>query len=310
MISVCMATYNGEKFIEKQLLTILNQTRQPDEVIICDDGSKDNTVIIIQKFIEQYNLTGKWKIYQNKENKGYPGNFYYAMGLCEGDLVFLADQDDIWDAHKIEIMSQIMERESQIEVLSSTMGIMDADGKELHGILAPPKKNDGKLISYTMQQLMYKDAWAGMVMVYRNSFYHKIKERVENTEIPHDRALWTLATQDKGFYQVNRVLAYHRRHETNTCEEEHRIGKTMRSQRKLGQIDTSMQYLHDLLRTEVGISEENRPILEEKLEILKSRKKHLQERKIMPMIKDYFKYKGKVRLMSLLCDVGIVLLGK
>ena len=67
-ISVAMATYNGEKYIERQLDSIRMQTREVDEVIICDDQSKDRTVEVIEKYIEQHQLQG-WSISVNEENK-------------------------------------------------------------------------------------------------------------------------------------------------------------------------------------------------------------------------------------------------
>ena len=120
MISVCMGIYNGEKYIAQQLQSIMNQTRKADEVILCDDRSTDNTVKIAEKFIEENELADTWKIHQNIQNKGYPYNFYYVMGLCKGDIVFLADQDDVWDVHKIEKMSHIMETHEEIQLLASS----------------------------------------------------------------------------------------------------------------------------------------------------------------------------------------------
>ena len=74
-ISVCMCTYNGEKYILPQLESIHAQTVAPDEVIICDDNSTDQTVSIIRDFIKEHGLEDTWSLHCNEENKGYPGNF-------------------------------------------------------------------------------------------------------------------------------------------------------------------------------------------------------------------------------------------
>ena len=100
MISVCMGIYNGEAYIKAQLQSILNQTLSPDEVILCDDRSTDGTREIVDQFIRENGLSGKWQLHCNPENKGYPANFYAGMALCRGEYVFLADQDDIWDKNK------------------------------------------------------------------------------------------------------------------------------------------------------------------------------------------------------------------
>ena len=101
MISVAMATFNGEPYIQEQLDSIYNQTRKVDEIIIVDDCSTDSTV----RVIEQYILSHKdidIKLYKNEENLGYKKNFKKAISLCHGDYVFLSDQDDIWMTDKIE----------------------------------------------------------------------------------------------------------------------------------------------------------------------------------------------------------------
>ena len=106
MISVVMATYNGERYVEKQLQSILNQSLMPDEVIIRDDGSNDSTVQIVQEFIKKHNLSS-WEIKINEENLGYRKNFANLLSLANGDYIFLSDQDDEWLGDKIEKMSTI-----------------------------------------------------------------------------------------------------------------------------------------------------------------------------------------------------------
>ena len=94
MISVAMTTYNGEKYIRKQIESILNQSMKVDEIIVCDDGSTDKTVEILK----EYPVT----VYQNENNLGYRLNFKKAMSLCTHEYTFLCDQDDIWEKKKIK----------------------------------------------------------------------------------------------------------------------------------------------------------------------------------------------------------------
>lgn len=97
MISVCIATYNGEKYIKEQIDSIINQLDKNDEIIISDDGSTDNTL----KIINQY-LDNRIKIYKNdRSNKGVIGNFENAIKFSNGEYIFLADQDDIWLPNKV-----------------------------------------------------------------------------------------------------------------------------------------------------------------------------------------------------------------
>jgi glycosyltransferase involved in cell wall biosynthesis len=98
-ISVAIATFNGEKFIEQLICSIASQSMKPNEVIISDDCSSDNTLYVARKVLSQCNL--EFKIYDNKERLGFENNFLRAMRFCQGDLIFIADQDDLWMPNKI-----------------------------------------------------------------------------------------------------------------------------------------------------------------------------------------------------------------
>lgn len=102
MISVAMCTYNGSKYLKEQLESIIYQTRQPDEIVICDDQSKDNSIEIARDVLK--NWKGIVNIVKNEKNLGFVKNFEKAMGLCHGDVIFLSDQDDVWNKEKIEIV--------------------------------------------------------------------------------------------------------------------------------------------------------------------------------------------------------------
>lgn len=122
MISVVMATYNGEKYIERQLTTLLEQTRRPDEVIICDDVSTDNTAQLVQDFIKEHSLADKWHFSINEKNLGYRKNFAQALAKATGNYIFLADQDDDWHLDKIakfDVSEKIAEQEDNLCALAN-----------------------------------------------------------------------------------------------------------------------------------------------------------------------------------------------
>lgn len=98
--SVAMCTYNGDKYIEEQLLSIAKQTILPNEVVICDDASIDNTIEIINSFKKRYNLN--IVIYKNTERIGVIKNFEQAINKCTQDIILLCDQEDIWFENKVE----------------------------------------------------------------------------------------------------------------------------------------------------------------------------------------------------------------
>ncbi|MBW7470486.1 glycosyltransferase family 2 protein [Marinobacter sp. M216] len=128
-ISIAMATYNGEEYLEAQLKSFLGQTRQPDELVVTDDCSPDKTESIIREFAK----TAPFKVVfsRNEKNLGYGGNFNAALTKTTGDLVFLSDQDDVWFPEKIEHMAGIAERYPEALVVMNDAVLTDA---ELHEV--------------------------------------------------------------------------------------------------------------------------------------------------------------------------------
>lgn len=100
LISIAMCSYNGERFIKEQIDSIIAQTYTKFELIIVDDGSKDNTINIIKDYQLKDN---RIKLFQNEKNLGFVKNFEKAISLCSGDFIALADQDDVWKKDKIEV---------------------------------------------------------------------------------------------------------------------------------------------------------------------------------------------------------------
>jgi glycosyltransferase involved in cell wall biosynthesis len=99
-----MCTYNGEAYLGDQLVSIANQTYRPDELVICDDGSTDNTVQILEEFSNSTPLPVK--VYRNEQRLGPTKNFDKAISLCTGELIFLSDQDDVWMPQKVDRLRQ------------------------------------------------------------------------------------------------------------------------------------------------------------------------------------------------------------
>src|ERR1019366_197610 len=95
-ISVALCTYNGERFLSQQLASIGKQTRLPDELVVCDDSSTDRTVAIVREFAASVSFPVR--VFENQRNLGSAANFERAIRLCDGDLIALSDQDDIWYA--------------------------------------------------------------------------------------------------------------------------------------------------------------------------------------------------------------------
>lgn len=307
--SVCMGTYNGEKYIEEQMRSILNQTQRAEEVIFCDDNSADGTVGIIRQFIEENGLEGSWKLYCNDERKGYPDNYYYAMNLCSGDVVFLADQDDVWDETKLERMCGILEKNAEMKAICCKFGLIDAEGKEVHAVLRPShNKATGRLRKVNIEDVFYKCEWPGMVMAYRNEWYHQWSDGLQKSSlaIPHDFLISARAAEESGFWQLDEELAYHRRHDRNTGGEEHRIGKLLNKPRKLAEIMNYLQILAAFDQGKILHTTEGRQALAKKQKSMQDRYEALQSGSIIRVLANARKHRRSVRPATVLCDVMIV----
>jgi len=124
-ISIAMATYNGARYLQAQLDSFVSQTRQPDELIVNDDCSTDNTLQILKNFAEIAPF--KVIIHSNDHNYGCCGNFNQALLKTTGDLVFLSDQDDVWFTKKIERMAALAGEDTQALVVMNDAALTDAD---------------------------------------------------------------------------------------------------------------------------------------------------------------------------------------
>ena len=129
MISVVLCTYNGEKYIKEQIESIITQTIQPDEIIICDDNSNDNTIAICEEILRTTNI--RFKIFRNLKNLGVKKNFEKGIKCCTGDIVFTCDQDDYWYENKIEKMMPFF-RDAECKLVFSNAYLVDKNRKKLN----------------------------------------------------------------------------------------------------------------------------------------------------------------------------------
>lgn len=124
MISVCVATYNGEKYLRQQLDSILSCIGVNDEIIISDDGSTDATKDIIKEYLKKYHQISLC----NGPGKGVIANFENALSKTHGDIIFLSDQDDVWHKDKVARVLETF-KSSKAGVVVHNAEIVDATGK-------------------------------------------------------------------------------------------------------------------------------------------------------------------------------------
>lgn len=129
-ISVAMCTYNGAEFLPAQLESIFAQTRTPDEIVICDDGSTDETLQILTKVAAESPVPISLK--SNQQNLGSVKNFEQAISLCNGDVIALCDQDDVWRRDKLELMEHAFGKTPKPGLVFSDAEIVDENLKSLN----------------------------------------------------------------------------------------------------------------------------------------------------------------------------------
>ena len=132
MISVCMASYNGARYIKKQLDSILKQLGDNDELIISDDGSTDGTLEIIERFHDSrikvfHHQHPTCMVRYYRSNIYVTSNFENALKYCSGDYIFLSDQDDIWADNKVQVMMDYAKSHPDKDLFLSSICVINED---------------------------------------------------------------------------------------------------------------------------------------------------------------------------------------
>lgn len=236
-ISVAMTTYNGSKYIIKQLDSLKNQSRKIDELVICDDCSTDNTVELVNDYIKSNNLEG-WNIYSNENNLGFINNFKQAIKKTIGDIIFLCDQDDEWCVNKISTMTDIIEKNNQVKLLSCSLTFIDENCKPYTPSNIPSWYQ--KMISTSPEEITPIDFInicnanfaPGCTMCFTREICDKYCNMDYEYELPHDWLIALIASVDNGYYHLNTSLINYRIHSSNAIG----VSKAKNSQNNKQQI--------------------------------------------------------------------------
>ncbi len=208
MISVCIATYNGERYIAEQLDSILPQLNTDDEVILSDDGSSDNTLSILAEYAAQYSQI---RLFQGP-GRGVIANFEWAISQATGEIIFLADQDDVWLPEKVETIKAFFASHPRINVVVSDLRIVD---KELN-VIEPSYFKYRKVKTGFIRNLI-KSGYIGAGMAFKKEMIPLILPIP--VEVPmHDMWIGLLGEQKKQTKLIQQPLVLYRRHETNVSK--------------------------------------------------------------------------------------------
>ena len=217
-ISIAMCTYNGEIYIEEQLKSIVSQTKQIDELIIVDDCSTDRTCNIIEQFKDKLPI----QLVINKNNLGVRESFDKCILACSGDIIFTADQDDIWEKNKIQVMYETFQNNSNCMLAFSDATVVDSELNIIanSGWDALCLDKCGIMYDNVSQQklinaIAYQPVVFGNMMALRGDFARKIFPMSHINGFMHDNWAAMCAPIYGGIVMVNKKLVKYRRHDKN-----------------------------------------------------------------------------------------------
>src|SRR5215217_203851 len=204
LVSVAMATYNGANYVAEQIYSILHQTYPWIEIVIIDDGSKDDTVKIIEAYQSRHPCI---RLYLNEINIGVNKTFEKAISYCTGTYIALSDQDDIWMPEKVEkLLNEIGEHDA---VYSNSM-LVNEKGQSFN----KPFNSLMNLKSYyNGAPFLLSNTVPGHTIMAKGTFLRKL------IPFPADLYfdLWIAfnAAAGNGIKYVDTVLVHYRQHASN-----------------------------------------------------------------------------------------------
>lgn len=234
MLSVALCTYNGARYIREQLESILHQTMPVDEIVVCDDGSTDETQTIIENL--RKNTSVDIRVQCNKTKLGVCANFQKAVNLCKGDIIFLSDQDDIWHRDKVETVVDYFDKHGEKQVVITDGQLVNDIGVPIdYGTLWKCFGITRKSLKwidagYGIELFAYENRATGATMALRRNFeytYNFINYCLD--DILHDGALALLSMKNNRLGYIDKCLIDYRIHKKQECGIGERLLKPLSS---------------------------------------------------------------------------------
>jgi glycosyltransferase involved in cell wall biosynthesis len=205
-VSVCVAAYNGERFIADQLRSILGQLSPRDEIIIVDDASCDRTRQIIRAERDD-----RIRLIEHQVNHGVLVSFEEAVRGAAGEIIFLSDQDDIWLPGKVSEVLAAFDRYPESAVVVSDAALIDQDGNTV----APSYFRDRPFKAGLLPNLLHC-RYLGCVMAFRSALVPGILPFPRGFDVGHDIWIGTRnAISGGATCYIDKPLVLYRRHAEN-----------------------------------------------------------------------------------------------
>ena len=279
-ISIALCTYNGARYLFDQLVSIAVQTRPPDELVVCDDGSRDGTVEIVRRFAETVNFPVV--LHVNEENMGSFQNFGKAIGLCSGDLIALSDQDDVWLPEKLAVIAAEFERRPELGLVFTDAEIVDSDLRPtgeclLKRIRMTDAERQSILGGQGFYTLLKRNLVTGATMAFRAEWKSLVLPIEQKSYLAHDAWIALLISAVAPVLLLSNPLIRYRQHEDQ-------IQGVRPRKRKAESVGFYETHLHQLERIRERLASVKPPPdgLVEKLARIDSQRGHLQARIELP----------------------------
>lgn len=200
MISVCMGIKNGGQFIQEQIDSILPQVAADDELVVSDDGSTDNTWRLIESYRDP-----RIRLLSNPK-RGLISNFENCMKASRGDLIFLSDQDDVWHAEKLQVMTVALR---SCDLVVCDCRVVDKDLNPIYASFFKFNRSKPGLI-----RNLIKSSFMGCCMAFHRRVLEKALPFPDEVTV-HDQWIGLIAERYFTVKFVPKIMVDHRRHYEN-----------------------------------------------------------------------------------------------
>lgn len=282
-VSIAMATYNGEKYLKEQLDSILAQSVQDFELIVCDDCSSDSTVQILNEYAKN---DTRIKVFANEKNLGFKKNFEKAISLCSADFITLSDQDDVWTKNHLEILLNSIGKN---DLIGGDAFICDSNANpigltmlsKLHIDFLPKTKE--KWFFY----LLHANIFQGAALLFRKKIIKDAFPIPDSVRF-HDWWLALVACKNNGngVNLLHEPILYYRQYGDNVTEDKNpsfweRVKDRLSKQKHLAAMKEMREWV-DAVKNNLALSENEKAEAEAAI-------KYFNERKVLYRIGYFLK---------------------
>jgi glycosyltransferase involved in cell wall biosynthesis len=214
MVSVCLAAYNGEKYIVDQVNSILRELEGIDEVIVCDDASTDASYSVVQSIDDS-----RIVLLRNKKNIGHVKNFEKLLSIAKGDFIFLSDQDDIWVEGKVRKVLQAFQGNNDILLVYHNIKTINSFGNELQNVFPKYSAGTRNSLIFLLRQIIKPQIFGCACCIRRKKIDRLLP--FPKSVYAHDHWIAIWAAINGSVFFLHDILVKHRKHDSNLTPDRH-----------------------------------------------------------------------------------------